>query len=90
MAINEPNVGRKYATRSDLFSGIKEHLKKDSERADAAINKLNTLFETLNNNAIEEAVLTDIGRAPLDRMLFDVRNWTQEELNGFVLKKYSK
>ena len=58
--------------------------------AEPAINKLNTLFETVSNSAIEDAVLNDISAAPLDRMLFDVKNWTQDELNAFVLKKYNK
>ena len=91
MIISERSVtGRKYAARNDLFNGIREHYKKTPEMAEPAINKLNTLFETVSNSAIEDAVLNDISAAPLDRMLFDVKNWTQDELNAFVLKKYNK
>lgn len=79
----------KYTNRSELYEKIRKINGSYSVvEKEEVITKMELLFNTINNNSIEEKILTDSANTSLETIIHDVHSWTNEELFDKIKKQY--
>ena len=84
---NSKPMNVKYANRSDLFAAIRASEFSNSEQA---IEKMESVFNALNNAAAERKILNTIGNSPLEAVIRDVNNNSLENLLNRAQKQFAQ
>jgi MoaA/NifB/PqqE/SkfB family radical SAM enzyme len=88
--ISERSSGKVSAKdRSELYEAIRALKKEGSAiQSEELIDKLENMFNAINNREAEERILRDISLTAVDIMAKDVSQWSDEELMSRVKKQY--
>ncbi|MES2622700.1 MAG: twitch domain-containing radical SAM protein [Bacteroidota bacterium] len=82
---------RPFTDREDFFNVILQAIPSPNRLPnEEIIARLQVMFQTLNDAAVEERILKDVSRAPLGKMLNDVSVWTHEELMTNIRSKFCR
>ena len=75
-------------TRDELFNVIRSSEGVENKTKQEVLKKLEDLFSRMNNHEAEENILADISISPIEIMIRNVSQWSEEELFENVKKKY--
>ena len=85
------NEKQKFKNRNDLYEALKT-LKIENEKISNSeiIDRIEQLFTSLNDEQMEQRILADLSISPIEIMINDVSNWSQEELYSKIKKQFSR
>lgn len=80
---------KKFSSREELYEKIRAAKMTDLKISkEEVVARLETLFASLNDLEAEKRILSGVYNSPLEIMIRDVSNWTEEELYVKVKNQY--